>query len=258
MPTNCVNCGHPVSTHFCPNCGQRNGVNRISFKHLYDDLQTKLFGFDLRFLRTSRYLFTDPGHLVYAYLGGNRVRYTPPFSYFILLISVWLLLYPVLGVSMEEMMQSAYETGFGASTSEPMTDDQRNIATLVMNTISSNMRIFSSLFLPIMAIYSVLFFPKLRFNFLESVVVFLYIYGFSHIIVMLEVVLYAAFDMQQNLIFNLLTYVYLIYAYYKISRPSRLIPGTLRIILMYVLAYITYIIMIGFFSAIFAAIKLNT
>jgi len=42
----CKNCGEAVSDKFCPHCGQKASVNRISIRSLLRDLPNAIFHVD--------------------------------------------------------------------------------------------------------------------------------------------------------------------------------------------------------------------
>ena len=76
--TVCINCGSPVATPFCANCGQASPPKKLSVLTLYTDFQSRIYGFDGMFPRTLRDLTIRPGHVAETYINGNRVKYVAP------------------------------------------------------------------------------------------------------------------------------------------------------------------------------------
>jgi len=80
----CLNCGHAVTTHFCPECGQENTTYRVSLGRLVGDLFEELFQLESRLWRTLWTLCRRPGLLTREYNAGRRVRYTTPLRLYLL------------------------------------------------------------------------------------------------------------------------------------------------------------------------------
>ncbi len=74
----CLNCGTPLNSHFCPECGQKNKEYNLTFKDFFSVFLEELLDVDSRVLRSLRLLFTKPGFLTSEYVKGRRIRYLPP------------------------------------------------------------------------------------------------------------------------------------------------------------------------------------
>ncbi len=79
----CKNCKHPLENdaRFCDNCGGKIIKNRISFKLLFTELFSSIFGVDSKYFLTLKKMFTDPSSVLNEYLTGVRKRYVNPFAY---------------------------------------------------------------------------------------------------------------------------------------------------------------------------------
>lgn len=77
---NCLNCGFPLKSTFeyCPQCGQENTDNQISFGKLIKDFLANYFSLDSRFGRSIRPFFLKPGTLTREFMEGKRVKYANP------------------------------------------------------------------------------------------------------------------------------------------------------------------------------------
>ena len=74
----CANCGLEFTGDYCPCCGQRGDVGRITVKSLLSSL-TMIWGLDSRsMLYTLWQLLLRPGYLIYDYLKGKRQSSFPP------------------------------------------------------------------------------------------------------------------------------------------------------------------------------------
>ena len=77
---NCLNCEFPLKSTFeyCPQCGQENTDNQISFGKLIKDFFANYFSLDSRFGRSIHPFFLKPGILTRAFMEGKRVKYANP------------------------------------------------------------------------------------------------------------------------------------------------------------------------------------
>jgi hypothetical protein len=79
----CENCETIFEGNFCPNCGQSIKTFKKPLKFFILDFAGNLFAFDTRFWRTFTSVLFRPGNMVKEYVGGKRVRYMPPFRFYI-------------------------------------------------------------------------------------------------------------------------------------------------------------------------------
>jgi hypothetical protein len=86
MNSKCLNCGSETINNFCSVCGQNNATHRFSLKHfVVHDFIHGVFHLDKGFLFTIKELFTRPGHGIREYIQGKRVKH---FNYFTLLLII--------------------------------------------------------------------------------------------------------------------------------------------------------------------------
>ena len=94
----CLNCDHPIADEaFCPACGQRTKLPRITFKETFADFLSSSFSLEGPFWRTMVLLFRNPGRLFRDYLSGKRKRYYKPVAFFIVNTAIYLLLGSIIG-----------------------------------------------------------------------------------------------------------------------------------------------------------------
>ena len=82
----CKNCGTAVNDKYCPHCGQKAGVKRISLGDLLKDLPHAIFHVDNGILYNVHQLFKRPGAAINDYMNGKRKPFYHPASF--LLISL--------------------------------------------------------------------------------------------------------------------------------------------------------------------------
>jgi hypothetical protein len=83
----CLNCGAALAGRFCHECGQEDEDRRVPFRKLVSEAFGEILSFDSRLLRSLRPLLLRPGFLTREYMAGRRVRYLPPFRFY-LIVSV--------------------------------------------------------------------------------------------------------------------------------------------------------------------------
>ena len=183
----------------------------------------------------------QPGKTIDTFLAGNRMRYTPPFSFFLLVITIWLLLYQVFDIDMRKTMEEGFQAGLQVQNG-PATEDQKAFAEKLISTITANMRIYTILFIPCIAFFSRLYFSKMKRNFMEWMAITLYIVGVSHVFNIFEVAIYALGASNINIYVNIIIFIYMIYAYIKIVHTSGPFKVGILTILNYLCSYFVYII----------------
>ena len=96
----CANCGRSYEGDFCPVCGQRNDVSRVSWKSVGQEL-VKIWGMESRSLLSSiLQLLGRPGYLIGDYISGRRqVCYSPVSMLFVMAVIATLVM-RVAGVEM--------------------------------------------------------------------------------------------------------------------------------------------------------------
>lgn len=174
----CINCGDRLAGKYCPNCGQRAMVKRITFREGWNDFWARIYGFDGMFPRTLRDLTIRPGTATRKYLDGNRVAYYGPVGYFFLMITLLYLVASLLDISIVDFLKNA-----GSSKLQPAPKQGSGQEKLMQSTfelVSDNLKLVSFIVIPIQAFCSrFLFFRKSGLNFTEHTV--LPFYGLGHL-----------------------------------------------------------------------------
>ncbi len=81
----CPNCGGGLTSHYCPQCGQRDVNLERPLLDLLREVFHETFDFDGRAARTLSTLFRHPGQLTARFLAGERRKYTPPFRLYLVI-----------------------------------------------------------------------------------------------------------------------------------------------------------------------------
>ena len=102
----CKHCGTIYQGNYCPRCGQSKAVSQITkrgfvnaFMEAYPQLATT-------FVHTIFELLLRPGYMIRDYFRGHRVIYSGPFKTFIIIISIYVLLGKLVGISPDSSYNS--------------------------------------------------------------------------------------------------------------------------------------------------------
>jgi len=88
--SSCLNCGHTLNNiyNFCPNCGQGNHNDNVTFSFLVGDFFSTYFAIDSKFGKSVKPFFFKPGFLTNEYIKGKRASYANPMRLY-LIISIF-------------------------------------------------------------------------------------------------------------------------------------------------------------------------
>lgn len=231
----CLNCSkeYLAGDRFCSACGQKTSTHRISLKHfLQHDLLHGVFHLDKGVPYTLKEAILRPGYAVANYLKGRRVRFYNVFYLTLLVIGLHLL------IRHYTENDSATEVIHGNR--------------LILHVaVIKYLKIVLFAFVPVFALNSWLLFRKLKYNYLEHVVIagmllltfniWLLIYLFTDILlrsgIFYEIKYYALG------ILSILVLFLPVQIYYQLTRKSYSLLGfSWRMILWYALLF-TFILL---------------
>jgi hypothetical protein len=162
----CINCSAEVLSTYCPTCGQRQTVKRLSIKEGWNDFWARIYGFDGMFPRTLRDITIRPGVALRKFIEGNRVAYYGPVGYFFLMVTLIYIVASLFNIDLVEFMKSASDTGLQPNAKVGIGQERMIQAT--MKLASDNLKILSFIMIPIFAFCGrYIFFRKQGLNFIE-------------------------------------------------------------------------------------------
>lgn len=234
----CVNCGEPVTSPYCPKCGQKNPPRKITLLSLYHDFQSRIYGFDGMFPRTIRDLTIKPGEVARTYVSGNRVMYVGPVGYFFLMLTVFILVMGWLNIDFYTFSQSnnpwAPEQTKGAAAAGKFMSD----------IIARNMRIFFFIRIPIAGFFSWLFFRKAGYNWLENTILAFYTEGHMVWLSIINVFVFAFFEASYNFWVMPLSIFYYAYSCTGFFVHSGKLASFLKGIGVYILSLLVFVLLV--------------
>jgi len=93
MLTICLNCHHSFKGKFCPNCGQKARVGRLTASALLKDVIHFFTHLESGFVFTTWSFLIRPGTSSLNYIAGKRKEYQTPVSYFLIWTGLYILVH---------------------------------------------------------------------------------------------------------------------------------------------------------------------
>jgi hypothetical protein len=243
----CINCGTALHGNFCAECGQKAHIKRISIKLFFEDYLGRLFGMDTGFLRTVRDLTIRPGVVGNTFVKGNRVKYIGPVGYFFLINTFLILAYQMLDINIKEFIVQ----------SSNMMVDQPDVSgkaaemqSMMLETISDNLKLFSFLMIPFYAMWGKVFFRKSKYNLIEHGVNSLYVQGHMALVSIIMLLVYkfsGLFIGPYESLINFVVFIWSCLAFYEVRGVKNILKGAF----LYIVVFITFSIFIGAGSVLF-------
>ena len=97
----CISCGKVHTENFCPDCGERADVKKITFTSLIEDTFSTVANMDRGFLYNLKALTIKPQQITLDYIRGKRKGVFNPISYLLLSISIYLIIVTIFDESKE-------------------------------------------------------------------------------------------------------------------------------------------------------------
>jgi len=242
----CLNCGVKSEGKYCQSCGQETEVKRLEVKTIFHDVTHGILHWENSILRTFRCLLIKPGGTVRGYISGLRKSYVKPFSYFIFIQTIFVLLFHAMnGKYFAFASYSINETGDNPGKAEQM---QHMIGNYI-NYCNYIMPVF-------LALYLYLFFrKKAGINYAESLAGSFYWVG-TTLVFSITLMLLSLIDER---IWNagvLINSIFLMYGIF-IFTGQKNFTGIIKSILTVFLSYVTYGLFVGIMLLLYTKYFLN-
>lgn len=163
----CKNCSLVLKTDYsyCPKCGAKIILNRMSVKNLANDVTERFFNLDNTFLKTFWQLITKPNIVIGGYIKGVRKKYMDPISFMTIALTLsGILLFFLRKYFKDEINWNSLSNGQNEAAN----------AKIMEAMFEYNSFVFL-LYIPILAIASYLTINKGNYNLPEYFVTFIYI-----------------------------------------------------------------------------------
>ncbi|MBV6478087.1 MAG: hypothetical protein HGGPFJEG_00834 [Ignavibacteria bacterium] len=163
----CKNCGNELNGMFCSNCGQKHIEGRFNLKDLLHNFFHAFTHLDRGILFLIKELFFRPGIVSAEYINGKRIRYFNPLQFLILAVAVSTFI---------AVNYSLFGPKINTDTISGIEETQRFF--LEFNVFIYkyfNLIIFISV--PVISVYSYLFYKSSGYNFAENLIFNTFISG---------------------------------------------------------------------------------
>jgi hypothetical protein len=151
----CKNCNTTLRTDFgfCPGCGGKIVLKRITFKGLASDFYDHYFNLDNTFLRTFIDLMVMPQKVLWAYVEGVRRKYVNPMSYLAISFAFSGIIFFVMKRQIDKLRMDMFEGQMDSEAGRKMLDITMEYSSLIM-----------ILYIPVLALVGYLVLNKKNFN----------------------------------------------------------------------------------------------
>lgn len=93
----CLNCGYPITSNYCSECGQKAHLHKDSFWHMAIHFIGDYLHYDGKFWTTIKTMIMHPGQITLDYINGKRVKHLGPIPLYIFITSIFFIITPHLG-----------------------------------------------------------------------------------------------------------------------------------------------------------------
>lgn len=166
----CKNCQHNFEGKFCNNCGQSASVQKINFTHLLYEIPHGIFQINRGIFFTIKELFIRPGITVREYLEGKRKQHFKPLAFVFLMCTIYAFL--AYFTDHSTFIRDAV-TGFmeGGKSSD------KNKSYTILIWLADHFAYATLLLLPFFSLASYIFFFKSKYNYVEHLVLNMFLTG---------------------------------------------------------------------------------
>ena len=246
---NCKNCQTALRLEyrFCPSCGAKTEVQRITFKALFRDFIDRFLNLDNSVVRTFTGLIVKPEAVINGYMTGLRKRYLNPISY----LGIALTLSGIMIFVMQRMYGTEIDFTGGAENVNPEFSRKWSNIAFDFNAV------FFLLYFPCFAIPAYLLFNRIKYNLAEHVVVSVYAMSEYAVVSFPVSLALAIYDVNVYLTSSRIalgiTFTYVLYVLWRLNR-YRFFPFLGRAIVFTLMVTFLFICLVaGLMAVLFIA-----
>jgi len=101
----CITCEEEHSEKFCPNCGERSGVKKITLTSILEDAFSTITNMDKGFLFNIKNLVINPRKTTTDYIFGKRRGILNPIAFLIMSITIYLVIESFVGLGKAQVVK---------------------------------------------------------------------------------------------------------------------------------------------------------
>jgi len=226
----CISCKNEHQGNFCPNCGERAGVPKITFKSMFAEAFSTVTNMDKGFLLNLKYLTLDPRQLIISYLQGKRKGIYNPISFLILSVTIYLIIDSFIDIPSEIVSTKnnnsgeysiIYKVGYEAGW-----------------FVETNLKYFWLLSIFWLGIATKIMFGK--YNFAEHLTVSSFAIGYATLFGLIGLLMFK----WDSLVYNPSIYIAIIWILYQVFKKENDKVGTFIQAIISVMLFILQIVLI--------------
>ena len=254
----CIRCGSQTTDSYCPHCGQKQNIPRLSWKTLVHDFASRIYGIDGAFPQTVVGLFKRPAHVIQEYIDGVRNKYVGPVGYYFLVFAIYILLFKILGIKVSDYLNPDTFNGVVQElVDQKYSEENIKRQQKVMETVASLIQIMPILLFPFWGWFAKLFFRSQKHHLLEHIVFMFYLHAQSLIFSMAGLLLHkitGIFFLSYDQMISII-YISISASFFYTGKLS--VKGILKALLTYFLAFICYILGISVIGSVYFSLTLG-
>ena len=174
MLTNCKNCNCSFEGNFCNNCGQTANTHEINFKSILHEIQHSILHIDKGIFYTTNELFRRPGQTIREYLHGKRIKHFKPFSYILILSTVYALL---TKISHKSPFLSNFLDGFYQGINGNKSKSALGFVGETVQWMSGHYAYTTLLIIPVISFASYICFFRAKYNYFQHLILNSFVAG---------------------------------------------------------------------------------
>jgi hypothetical protein len=212
-------------------------VQKMSMKRVFEEFISNWMGFDNRLGRTIAGMTLRPGMVINAYLNGNRVKYLGPLAFLLIMTALMILTFDLFGLDVEDFLEKN-QAAFQDVSSQDETAKQVEVRHKITEFIARYFRFFSTILIPFLALALRPFFRKARFNFVERLVVVMYMSSHAIWLSVIMLGIFAATNVLLNIPFIIISLCYYAFVLTRVFDEKNYFIGFLKAVGSYLYAFV--------------------
>lgn len=253
----CLQCSTATAYKYCPECGQKQNIKRLTLSSFFSDFFSRVYGLDGAFPKTFIGLSVRPALVAKEYINGIRGKYVGPVGYYFLIFAIFLLIIQLSDYSLADYLPKTEELTelITNETDAKQTIEEKARVQATKQKVFGNIQYVHVALAPITAFFLCVFFRRSPYNFLEVTVfsffihaqaIFFNIFGFVGLVIA---------DWKSNTLVSFLSLTYMLWSI-SLFYAGRVRFGSIaKGLLAYVLANISFIILTSIVVVIVLAVS---
>jgi hypothetical protein len=240
MSTICLNCGAEMQNEFCPHCGQKKDVKKLTWHSLVQEAVHFFSHIEHGFLNTSIQLFLRPGRVIKEYLEGKRKKYYKPISFYLVWAGFRLLMFNLV-ISL--MNYENFRTwGLFASQEAGM-------------YVVHHTQVFGLLLIPLQAFFIWIILSRPKMNYIETLAASVYASAVIEILIFFQIFIIGLlfrinfltnwFGLQVQVVYS----VWVFFCLVDLFKRDKLKLLLVRIIMAMIITFLVYQIVAGLIAS---------